>query len=121
LALSAVGCGSSDHGEHGHQGNLPDIGNTHENKPADAQAYTTACSMVDQALRYHDSTHRAPMLATVRNLNKHPKTTAESFFLGAAAVVIEAEGIPNAEYSPQNKTTVVAGCKEAGHPLKLLT
>jgi hypothetical protein len=119
LAVFAVGCGSGSTGGIGqHKEN--DIGGTHEDKPADPQAYATACSLVDQALRYHDAAHRAPMLAAVRKLNQNPKTTAESFFLGGAVVVIEAEGIPNNEYSPDNKTTVIDGCKKAGHPLKNL-
>lgn len=118
LALFAAGCGSSHETGLGHLGGhkTADV----NGGPPKQQVYDTVCPAVDQALQYHDAAHRAPMLATVEKLQKHPDSTQESFWLGAAAVVIKAEGIPNHQYPPEDKTEVINGCKKSGHPLKNL-
>lgn len=120
LALFVAGCASSHAAGLGHHDGGTRIGGSDQGGTVDTAAYVTACTQVDQALQYHDAAHRAPMLATVRKLNANPKTNEESVFLAAAAVVIEAEGIPNQQYSAQNKATLIKGCKQAGQPLKSL-
>lgn len=118
LAGGVAACGGSTSGtQHHGDGGGGVLGGGQGDKPNSA-LFAAGCPLVDEAVVLRVPAARKPIVAAIDRLKKQVKIQSEADFLMHAAVVAQAQGLPNVSYPPQDKTALIRECAQHGHPLR---